>query len=136
MADFFVDKLLHNEEVLQKWKQLTKDFIKVDGFKKMLNEFLKISEDVNEEIYRKNNYKIPKHFFKGDSGVKITDIANQFGIKPLNRKLRLCPFHEDKNNSLSFSDEKGVFNCFGCGKKGNIITFYAMLKKIKRENGT
>lgn len=136
MADFFVDKMLHNEEVLQGWRQTTRDFIKLDGFKTMLDEFLKISEDVNEEIYRKSNYKIPKHFFRGDSKIKIMDIANQFGIKPFNRKLRLCPFHADTNNSLSLSNEKGVFNCFGCGKKGNIITFYAMLKKIKGKDGT
>lgn len=130
MVDIFVDKILHNERLKKEWFEMTKDFIKLEGFNKMLNKFLDASTEVSEEYYNKN--KMPKNFFRGD--LKITEIANQFGVIPLNRKLRLCPFHKDKNKSLSLSNEKGVFNCFGCGVKGNIITFYAMLKKLK-ENG-
>lgn len=125
MADVFVDKILHNARVEKQWFETTKDLIKLDGFKKILNRVLKAGEEVSEHWWSKN--QIPRNFFKGD--LNITDIADQFGVKPLNRKLRLCPFHEDKNKSLSLSNEKGVFNCFGCGAKGNIITFYAMLKK-------
>lgn len=32
--------------------------------------------------------------------------------------------HEDKNPSLSFNLEKGVFNCFSCGFKGNTQQFF------------
>lgn len=35
--------------------------------------------------------------------------------------------HEDKNPSLSFNLEKGVFNCFSCGFKGNTQQFFAGL---------
>ena len=127
MADFFVDKVLHNEQLKKEWYNHTKDFIKLDGYKNILQLFIKASEEVNEEIYKKGAF--PKRFFKGD--LKITDIADEFGIKPLRRKLRICPFHRDKSPSLSLSNEKGVFNCFGCGAKGNIITFHAMLKEVK-----
>lgn len=36
-----------------------------------------------------------------------------------------CPFpdHNDKNASFSVSDNKQVYYCFGCGKKGNIVGF-------------
>jgi len=129
MGDVFVDKIIHNVHLEKEWFQRTKDFIKLKGYKKMLDKFLKASEEVNEEYYKKNTF--PKRFFKGD--LKITEIADQFNIKPLRRKLRICPFHEDKDPSLSLSNEKGVFNCFGCGVKGNIITFYAMLKKLKKK---
>lgn len=128
MADFFVDKLLEREELRNQWKRITKLFIKKEGFKKTLEQFLELAEEVNEVFYK--TFKCPA--FKGD--LKITDIANEFGIKPLNRNLRICPFHADKSPSLSLDNEKGVFNCFGCGVKGNIITFYAMLKRLK--NGT
>lgn len=128
MVDVNIDKILHNAELEKEWYKRTKDFIKLNGYKKMLDKFLKASEEVNEEYYK--TFKVPRNFFKGN--LKITDIANQFRIKPLNRKLRICPFHNDKNPSLSLDDEKGVFNCFGCGAKGNIITFYAMLKKVKK----
>lgn len=132
MADIFVDKIMHNEEVKKEWFEKTKDFIKLEGFKKMLDLFLKASSEIADQYYKTN--KFPKTFFKGN--LKITEIADQFGIKPYRRKLRICPFHDDKSPSLSLSNEKGVFNCFGCGAKGNIITFYAMLKKLpKKKNG-
>jgi DNA primase len=35
----------------------------------------------------------------------------------------LCPFHPDKDPSLSVSQEKGLWKCFGCGLGGNVITF-------------
>jgi len=127
MADFFVDKVVHNAQLEKEWYERTKDFIKLKGYKKMLDKFFKASEEVAEDYYSKNT--IPKRFFKGD--LKITDIANDFGIKPFNRNLRICPFHKDKDPSLSLNNEKGIFNCFGCGVKGNIITFYSMLKKEK-----
>jgi hypothetical protein len=48
-------------------------------------------------------------------------------------KMALCPFHADKDLSLSFSNEKGLWKCWGCGEKGDIITLIKMLKE--RENG-
>jgi len=126
-----IDKRTHKGEVEKRWFELTKSFIKVDGFNGMLKKFLKAAEEVTEQYWFNNNNKIPNHFFKINSNTKITDIADEFNIKPLGKKLRICPFHEDKDPSLSLSDEKSVFNCFGCGMKGNIITFYALLKKVK-----
>jgi len=131
MADIFVDKIVHNAQLEKEWYERTKDFIRLKGYKTMLDKFLKASEEVNSEFYKKNTF--PRRFFKGD--LKITEIADQFGVKPFRRNLRICPFHVDKNPSLSLSNEKGVFNCFGCGAKGNIITFYAMLKKLKKKDG-
>jgi len=129
MADIFVDKIVHNQELEEQWFEITKKFIKLNGHKNMLDKFLKAIEEVTEQYWSK--HKIPNHFFKIDSNLKITDIADEFNIKPLGKKLRICPFHDDKDPSLSLSNEKGVFNCFGCGVKGNIITFYAMLKEMK-----
>lgn len=45
-----------------------------------------------------------------------------------------CPFHNDTNFSLSFSNEKFVWNCFGCNKKGDMITLIKLLMEQK-ENG-
>lgn len=36
--------------------------------------------------------------------------------------MMLCPFHEDKNPSLSVFPE-GNYNCFACGEKGNYISY-------------
>lgn len=40
--------------------------------------------------------------------------ANYWGI---------CPFHQDKNPSMSVSTTRGIFKCFSCGKAGNAVTF-------------
>ncbi len=39
-----------------------------------------------------------------------------------NSYLMLCPFHDDKNPSLSVFPE-GNYHCFGCGEKGNYVSF-------------
>jgi len=48
-------------------------------------------------------------------------------------KMALCPFHADKDKSLSFSNEKGLWKCFGCQAKGDIITMIKKLKELKNE---
>lgn len=38
--------------------------------------------------------------------------------------MAICPFHADKDTpSLSISADKGVYNCFGCGARGDALTF-------------
>lgn len=44
-------------------------------------------------------------------------------------KMAICPFHNDTDASLSFSNEKGLWKCFGCDAKGDIITLIKMLKE-------
>ena len=62
--------------------------------------------------------------------IKITDIASKYSLK-VKGSMALCPFHDDKTPSLSLSNTKGVFYCFGCGVKGDIITFVRMLEDLK-----
>lgn len=35
----------------------------------------------------------------------------------------LCPFHQDKNPSMSVSSTKNIFKCFSCGKAGTAVSF-------------
>jgi DNA primase len=37
----------------------------------------------------------------------------------------LCPFHQDTKPSFNFNNQKGVYFCHGCGKKGGGFHFYA-----------
>lgn len=128
MVDFFIDKILSNHEVELEWMRLTKELFKVNSFDYMLDKFLDATADATGEYYTKN-----KNFsFEYAGEVKITDIADKFGLKPLGKSIRICPFHADEEPSLSLSNKKGCFNCFGCGKKGNLVTFYALLKKVNK----
>jgi len=42
----------------------------------------------------------------------------------------VCPFHNDKNASLIITPEKGLWNCFGCGRGGDIIDFICRYEEI------
>jgi hypothetical protein len=41
-----------------------------------------------------------------------------------------CPFHDDKHPSLSVSEDKGLFHCFGCGVGGDPIRFVELAEKV------
>ena len=43
--------------------------------------------------------------------------------------LALCPFHQDKNPSLSVNTSSGLYNCFACKKSGDVFTF-----RMEKEN--
>jgi hypothetical protein len=43
----------------------------------------------------------------------------------------LCPFHADKAPSFSVNEGKGLFHCFGCGAKGDVIDFIRQLDGIE-----
>lgn len=34
-----------------------------------------------------------------------------------------CPFHEDRNPSASVNQDEGLFNCFSCGRSGDVYSF-------------
>ena len=39
------------------------------------------------------------------------------------RWIGLCPFHAENSPSFSINSELGLYYCFGCGAKGDVITF-------------
>ena len=44
-------------------------------------------------------------------------------------KQCLCPFHQDSNASLTVYEDKTFF-CFGCGEKGDIISFVSKIENL------
>jgi DNA primase len=41
-----------------------------------------------------------------------------------------CPFHEERTPSFSVSPDKGLYYCFGCGAKGDLITFVRETEQV------
>lgn len=41
-----------------------------------------------------------------------------------------CPFHQEKSASFHVLDGKGIFNCFGCGEKGDVFTLAMKLEGL------
>lgn len=62
----------------------------------------------------------------------IVNIISQYVKldKKGNNYIGLCPFHEDKNPSMSVSPQKKVFKCFSCGVAGDVISFVSRIKNI------
>ncbi len=40
----------------------------------------------------------------------------------------LCPFHEETKASFKVNVKKGIFHCFGCDERGNVLDFVAKLE--------
>ena len=48
-----------------------------------------------------------------------------------NRWVGLCPFHAEKSPSFSLNSELGFYYCFGCGAKGDVITFVREVEHLE-----
>jgi DNA primase len=59
-------------------------------------------------------------------------IASEYiAFKRVGRNYQgLCPFHSEKSPSFSISPEKGVYFCYGCQAKGDVITFVRDLEHL------
>jgi DNA primase len=50
--------------------------------------------------------------------------SEHIALKRVGRRwVGLCPFHAEKTPSFSVNGELGLYYCFGCGAKGDVITF-------------
>jgi len=66
-------------------------------------------------------------------GVNLVALIKSKGI-PLKKNgkgyVGLCPFHDDTNPSLSVNKEENLWQCFGCGKGGDVIKFVQLFDKV------
>lgn len=53
---------------------------------------------------------------------------------PLSKKgknyVGVCPFHDDRDPSLTVSQDKQIFKCFACGTGGNVFNFVSRYENI------
>src|SRR5438270_5059989 len=47
------------------------------------------------------------------------------------RYVGLCPFHAEKSPSFSINAEEGLYYCFGCAAKGDVITFVREIEHLE-----
>lgn len=64
-----------------------------------------------------------------------TDIVELIqGYFPLKRSgsnwVALCPFHNEKSESFNVNPGMQIFNCFGCGQKGDAIKFLQLYDNL------
>ena len=66
------------------------------------------------------------------SASNIVDIISEFiSLRKRGKNyIGLCPFHNEKTPSFTVSEEKQIFNCFGCHSGGNVFKFLMDYEKI------
>ena len=90
---------------------MAKDVLKGKTFLKPPGHFIDEASEKVEEIKRRHSIKA---LFEG-YGVKLSKTSNNGAY------MGLCPWHDDHTPSLSVNETKGVYYCFGCGAKGDVI---------------
>ena len=57
--------------------------------------------------------------------------GEHLGLRRVGRRwVGLCPFHPEKTPSFSVNQEEGLYYCFGCGARGDVITFVREVEHI------
>ena len=65
--------------------------------------------------------------------VDIVSLFDSFGVKLVSEGKGLhgkCPWHEDREPSLSVDREKGLYHCFGCGEAGDVVSLVEKMKGV------
>ena len=67
------------------------------------------------------------------SRTSISQVLREHGVA-LSRagsELRArCPFHREKSPSFSVNEGKGVYVCFGCGRRGDVVSFVQQYREV------
>jgi DNA primase catalytic core len=66
---------------------------------------------------------------------RINIMVNETGLRLVRqidgvRSKCLCPFHSEKTPSFHINEKNGLWNCFGCGKGGDFLTFISQCSGI------
>jgi DNA primase len=64
---------------------------------------------------------------------EIVDLVSTYvQLKKTGRSFKgLCPFHQEKTPSFVVFPESGNFHCFGCGRGGDVFTFYMGVEHVE-----
>lgn len=68
-------------------------------------------------------------------GEKLARVLHHYGLIDTveSDKMKImCPFHEDKNPSMSIDFARGFFYCFGCAEHGDAEKFVKKIEKQER----
>ena len=61
----------------------------------------------------------------------VAVVSEHVALKRVGRRWTgLCPFHAEKSPSFSVNAEEGLYYCFGCGARGDAITFVRNIEHL------
>ncbi len=66
------------------------------------------------------------------SKINIVDLVSEY--VPLTKKGQyywgICPFHNDKNPSMSVDEKRQTYTCWSCHNSGNVFNFYEQIENV------
>ena len=66
-----------------------------------------------------------------DASDIVAVVSEHVQLKRVGRRWTgLCPFHSEKSGSFSVNQEQGLYYCFGCQAKGDVITFVREIEHV------
>lgn len=80
-----------------------------------------------------NNRRWDESFLSGlKARVSIeSQVAQTVTLRRTGARLKgICPFHDDKNPSLTIYPDDGGFHCFGCGAHGDVFTWAMFVNRM------
>ncbi len=132
------------------WKSMTRRMFHHHSAAQVFQWCYECLEEASDEFWFENKY--PKNFFNEDweykpkkkgsvikinprrklikDKLKIIQVAKEYGLEIKGNKTK-CPFHEDKDPSLTFYPITNTFHCFGCKKSGDVIKFVKRMESDK-----
>ena len=66
--------------------------------------------------------------------IDIVDLVQEYvpGLKRAGRSFKgICPFHQEKTPSFVVFPDSQNFHCFGCGKGGDLFTFFMLTEGVE-----
>jgi DNA primase catalytic core len=99
---------------------MSKDVLKGKTFLKPPGHFIDEATEQVEEVKRRHSIV---SLFEG-YGVKLAKTSHNGSY------TGLCPWHDDHNPSLAVDETKGLFHCFGCEAKGDIIELVRKMEGV------
>ena len=68
----------------------------------------------------------------------VSEILSNYGIQIKDEKkndyITLCPFHNDTTPSFSIDKHKGIYQCWSCHEKGNLVTLVKKIENISYDD--
>jgi DNA primase len=99
---------------------MSKDVLKGKTFLKSPGHFIDEATEQVEEVKRRHSIVSLFESY----GVKLKKTSNNGSY------TGLCPWHDDHTPSLSVDETKGLYHCFGCDAKGDIIELVRKMEGV------
>jgi len=67
------------------------------------------------------------------SKLSILTVLHHYGLECDRNHMLKCPFHEEEDASMKIYPETNTYNCFGCGRNGDVIEFCSLKEGSKHQ---